>query len=117
MKKSLVILALACAALVAPSTAAAKSCSVGDSGISYNRDGEAARFKSLEARGTMNCPSARYVLNDWLRAKYEKQHADSIPTRFYDGYVYWRCRKLSKNRWQCSERETDTSFRFTAYVL
>ena len=110
------LVALLALAVLAPPTATAASCSVGDSGYSYNLDGEEARFRSLEARDGMNCASARYVLNDWLRAEYEDQYSHRIPTRFYDGYVTWRCRRLTRYRWQCSEKDSGTSFRFIAYL-
>jgi hypothetical protein len=99
-----------------PSTASAASCSIGDSGVSYNLDGEGARFRDLEARSGMHCESARYVLNQWLRAEYEDQYSHRIPTRFYDGYVTWHCRKRSGVRWQCDEYTSYTSFRFIAYM-
>ena len=65
----------------------------------------------------MNCSSARYVLNDWLRDEYEGQYSHRIPTRFYDGYVTWRCHRLARLRWQCNEYDSYTAFRFTAYML
>lgn len=106
------------AALVsAPSSAQAAGCSIGGSGISYNQRGIAAKFKSLKPMGTMNCPSARYVLNRWLRRAFERSSARRLPTRFFDGYVTWSCFKLEPVRWQCNEYVTDTSFRFTAFIL
>lgn len=100
------------------STASAEAaCSIGGSGISYNQDGDGAKFRSLAPRGKMNCPSARYVLNRWLRRKFELGYANRLPTRFFDGYVSWRCGKRTSTRWQCDEYTSGTSFRFTAYML
>ena len=65
----------------------------------------------------MNCASARYVMNKWLRRAYRRSYAHRLPTRFYDGYVTWHCWKRTSVRWQCDEYESNTSFRFTAYVL
>jgi hypothetical protein len=110
-----VVVTLALAAM-AP-TASAASCSVGDSGITSNRDGERARFRDLQAMNGMNCRSARYVLNRWLRPAYARGYSARIPTDFYDGYVDWSCHKLSRLRWQCDEYDSYTSFRFTAYTL
>lgn len=89
-----------------------RSCSVGNSGVTYGPY-QPARFKSLSARAPMNCASARYVLNKWVRRSYARR--GRVPRSFYDGYVTWRCSKRSNLRWQCSERDSGTSFRFTAY--
>jgi hypothetical protein len=110
------VAALAFVAVV-PATASATYCAIGDSGITYNRDDEAARFSSLQAMHGMNCKSARYVLNRWLRPAYARQYSARIPTDFYDGYVDWSCHKLSRLRWQCDEYDSHTSFRFTGYAL
>ena len=98
-------------------TAAAARCSIGDDGISYNRAGVEARFRSLQARRGMTCSSARYVLNRWLRRAYERRWSESLPTRVYDGYVTWYCGRTSRLRWQCDEYESGTQFRFTAYTV
>jgi hypothetical protein len=113
---AIMIAALALAAVL-PSTASAALCAVGDSGITRNRDGEAARFRNLQAMSGMNCKSARYVLNRWLRPAYARQYSSRIPTDFFDGYVDWSCHKRSRLRWQCDEYDSYTSFRFTAYTL
>ena len=101
--------------LQAPASAAAADCRIGNSGVTYNRLGEPARFTSLRAMSGMNCASARYVLNRWLRREYARQYSSRIPTEFFDGYVTWYCFKLSRFRWHCDEFESYTAFRFTAY--
>lgn len=106
-RSCLVVLAAALAIAAVPATASAASCSIGDSGITYNRDGEGARFRDLRAMHGMNCPSARYVLNRWLRVAYARQDSARIPTDFYDGYVSWSCHKRSRLRWQCDEYESN----------
>jgi len=109
---SLVIVVL----LAAPGTAQA-ACSVGGSGVTYNRNGEAAVFKSLRPARGMNCPSARYVMNKWLRRAWSRTSSHNLPTRFFDGYVTWYCGKTSSTGWRCDEYETNTAFRFVAYRL
>jgi hypothetical protein len=116
MKKYLVLFAsLFVTVLLVPSTAQASRCSIGDNGISYNLDDEPARFANLSTQRGMNCSSARYVLNKWLRKAYEEQYSNQIPTDFWDGYVDWHCYKLSRLRWQCREYDSGTRFKFTAY--
>jgi hypothetical protein len=51
----------------------------------------------------MNCASARYVMNKWLRRTYQRSSSHRLPTRFWDGYVTWHCYKRSNLRWQCDE--------------
>ena len=109
-------------ALLVPASAGARAggasyCSLGDDGITYNRLGEPAQFKSLRPFRGMNCASARYVMNKWLRRAYRRSYAHRLPTRFYDGYVTWHCWKRTSSRWQCDEFDSNTSFRFTAYLL
>ena len=96
---------------------AAIRCSIGDSGITYNRLGTAAVFKRLRAEQGMNCASARYVLNKWLRRAYRRSYRNRLPTRFYDGYVTWHCGKTSARGWRCTEFTSNTAFRFVAYLL
>lgn len=99
-------------AIVPGQASASSTCSIGGSGVSYSA-GQAAVFKQLRAYRNMNCPSARYVLNKWLRPTY--QRSGRLPLSFFDGYVTWRCRKLTSSRWQCNEYDSGTAFRFTAY--
>lgn len=101
----------------APSHAGVSRCSIGDSGITYNRNGVPAQFENLRAMKGMNCPSARFVLNKWLRRKYHRSYANRLPTRFWDGYVTWHCWKRSYYQWQCDEYDSYTSFRFRAYTF
>ena len=107
---SVVALAATLAAL-AP-TAQASSCG---GGWSYNRLGESANFTSVRPMQGMNCPSARYVVDKWLRPAYTRQYSNRIPTRFFDGYVTWNCSRRSRLQWQCNEYQSGTAFRFTAY--
>lgn len=100
--------------LIAPGSAYA-ACSIGGSGVTYNRSGEPAVFKSLRPANGMNCPSARYVMNKWLRPAYARSFSNRLPTRFYDGYVTWRCRSTAGRSWRCVEYDSNTSFRFVAY--
>jgi hypothetical protein len=107
--------ALAVLALtVVPEAAQARKCSGG--GPTYNQYGDRAVFKSLEARGGMNCASARYVLNKFIRRSFHTSYDDTIVTDFYDGYVDWDCGKLTRTRWECAEYDSYTYFRFTAYL-
>ena len=96
---------------------AATRCSIGDNGITYNQLGTPAKFKKLRALQGMNCASARYVLNQWLRRTYQQSSKNRLPTRFYDGYVTWYCGKRSPKRWRCEEYDSNTAFRFVAYLL
>jgi hypothetical protein len=84
-------------------------------GWSYNRLGEAANFTNVRPVRGMNCASARYVVDKWLRRAYERQSSNRIPTRFWDGYVTWTCFKRSSLEWQCNEYDSGTAFRFRAY--
>ena len=104
------------AGAASPAHATAR-CSIGDSGISYNQLGTQAVFKRLRAQQGMNCASARYVLNRWLRRHYERSSRNRLPTQFYDGYVTWYCGKTSAKRWRCVEYDSNTAFRFVAYLL
>lgn len=114
----LAVLLVVGAVLVVPSSVqAGGSCSIGGSGVTYNRSGTAAVFKNLYAAGKMNCPSARYVMNKWLRPAYRRSYGARLPTRFYDGYVTWHCGKITSRRWRCDEYTSYTTFRFTAYIL
>ncbi|MDX8152103.1 hypothetical protein SK069_10900 [Patulibacter brassicae] len=105
---------LAFASFGAPANASA-ACSIGGSGVTYNRNGVAAVFKNLQPLRGMNCPSARYVMNKWLRRAYARSRSSRLPSRFYDGYVTWYCGKTSRLRWRCNEYTTSTAFTFTAY--
>lgn len=109
-----VVAALALFAFAAPGTAQA-ACSIGGSGVTYDRNGEPAVFKSLRPIQGMNCASARYVMNNWLRRAYARSSRHRLPTRFFDGYVTWYCGKTSARGWRCDEYETNTAFRFVAY--
>lgn len=101
-------------ALAAPGSAQA-ACSVGGSGVTYNRNGQPAVFKSLRPIQGMNCASARYVMNRWLRRAYARSSSNRLPTSFFDGYVTWSCGKTSRTGWRCDEYETNTAFLFVAY--
>lgn len=108
---------MALGVLATPSSAPAASCPIGGSGVTYNRAGEAAMFSNLRPMRGMNCPSARYVMNKWLRATFARSYGDRLPTRFWDGYVTWYCGRVSRRKWRCNEYDSNTSFRFTAYML
>ena len=58
----------------------------------------------------MNCASARYVVNKWLKRGYERQSYNRIPTHFFDGYVTWHCRRTSGYGWRCDEYTSNTAF-------
>ena len=103
--------------LATPTAAQAAYCPIGGSGVTYNQAGEAAKFSSLRPLSGMNCPSARYVMNRWLRATFARSYSNRLPTRFWDGYVTWHCGRVSRRKWRCDEYDSDTSFRFTAYML
>jgi hypothetical protein len=90
---------------------------VGGSGITVNRVGDVAKFKRLTPMQGMNCPSAQYVMNRWLRRAFARSYSRRLPRRFYDGYVTWYCGKLTALRWQCNEYDSNTAFRFTAYII
>ena len=107
-----VIVIAALAMIATPSQASAASCSLGGSSVTYSY-GQAAVFKNLTTYRNMNCASARYVLNKWLRPSY--QRTGRLPYSFYDGYVTWHCSKLTRTRWQCNEYDSNTAFRFTGY--
>lgn len=111
-----VVTTLALFAVTAPGTAQA-ACSVGGSGVTYNRSGQAAVFKNLRPTRGMNCASARYVMNSWLRRAWARTYSNTLPTRFFDGYVTWYCGKTSRTGWRCDEGTTNTAFRFVAYRL
>ena len=93
---------------------AAQAASCGG-GVTYNRLGEGASFQCVMPMRRMNCASARYVVDKWLRHAYQRSYSHRLPTGFYDGYVSWSCWKRSNLRWQCDEYDSGTSFRFTAY--
>ena len=99
----------------AAGASASRTCSLGNSGVTYNQAGVPAKFKSLSPFRGMNCASARYVMNKWLRRAYSRTYSTRLPRRFYDGYVTWHCYKRTSLRWQCDEYDSYTSFRFTAY--
>lgn len=84
-------------------------------GVTYNRSGDGAVFKSLRTARGMNCASARYVMNKWLRRAYANSYSSRLPGRFYDGYVTWNCYKVTSSRWRCSEYTSNTAFTFVAY--
>ena len=119
MKTTLVALLVTGAFLAgaAPSQADVIRCSIGDSGVTFNRAGVGAQFENLRAMRGMNCPSARYVLNKWLRREFRRSYSRRLPTNFWDGYVTWYCWKRSYYQWQCDEYDSNTSFRFRAYTF
>ena len=109
--------AMTMAALAFPSAADA-ACRVGGDGVTYNRSGAPAIFKKLRPLQGMNCPSARYVMNEFLRPSYARSSGKGrLVTNFYDGYVTWYCGKLSRKHWRCDEYDSNTAFQFVAYRL
>ena len=119
VKRGMLAATLAAGALLvgAAPASAVSHCSIGDSGVTYNRAGVGAQFQNLRAMSGMNCPSARYVLNKWLRRHFRRSHSRRLPTDFWDGYVTWYCWKRTSLQWQCDEYDSDTSFRFRAYTF
>lgn len=121
MLKILAVMLVSSVVLVASSSAANASsssyCGLGDSGITYNRGGVPAKFKNLRPMFGMNCASARYVMNKWLRRAYARTYTYRLPRRFWDGYVTWTCYKRAYLKWQCDEYDSGTSFRFVAYRI
>jgi hypothetical protein len=117
MRKIVVCVLAALVVAAALPLAAEARCPVGDSGITVNRGGDVAKFKRLTPMQGMNCPSAQYVLNRWLRRAFLRSYSPRLPRSFYDGYVTWHCGKLSARRWQCNEYDSNTAFRFTAYII
>src|SRR3954451_22906848 len=89
VKYTVLIAVLASLALsgALPGAAQARACSIGDNGITRNRDGVPAKFTNLDARQGMNCSSARYVMNKWLRPAYARTYSYRLPRSFWDGYV------------------------------
>lgn len=100
--------------LAAATPSSAHHCGVGNSGVTYGPGGP-AKFKRLHAMKGMNCPSARYVLNKWIRRQY--RNTGQVRRRFYDGYVTWYCVKRSRRKFRCDEYESNTAFSFVAYRL
>jgi hypothetical protein len=117
MRRMIVIVFAALSVAGALPLAAEARCPVGDSGITVNRVGDVAKFKRLTPMHGMNCPSAQYVLNRWLRRAFARSYSPRLPRNFYDGYVTWYCGKLTVRRWQCDEYDSNTTFRFTAYII
>ena len=115
MKKVLAGALVALAFGVAP--AAAQACPIAGGGITTNRAGDVARFWALRPLQGMNCPSAQYVMNKWLRRAFRRSYSRKLPRRFYDGYVTWYCRKTSHSGWRCNEYDSGTAFRFRALVI
>jgi hypothetical protein len=105
------------AMVVAAPASAQASCYLGDNGITYNRSGQGAKFKSVTPLNGMNCASARYVVNKWIRRKFSRSYNTNLPTKFYDGFVTWYCGRLTSRKWRCNEYSSNTSFTFVAYVL
>ena len=117
MRRMIVTVVAALAVAAALPSAAEARCPVGDSGITVNRVGDVAKFKRLAPMQGMNCPSAQYVLNKWLRRAFRRSYSASLPRKFWDGYVTWYCGRLTARRWQCDEYDSNTAFRFTAYII
>jgi hypothetical protein len=117
MKTALVVVVVLVFVAVTAPVAEARRCRVGNSGITVNRVGDVARFSQLRALRGMNCASARYVLNRWLRRSFRRSFSRRLPRRFWDGYVTWHCRRRSAFQWQCNEFTSFTVFRFRARVI
>jgi hypothetical protein len=111
--RKLIVAGLAVLALTAAATPAEAQAACGG-GVTFNRAGEGARFWQVRPMNGMNCASARYVVNKWLRRSFARSWGHRLPTRFWDGYVTWHCGWLSYYRWQCNEYDSGTSFRFKA---
>lgn len=115
-RNGIITAALTALVMLSGATAAqASSCSMGASDTTYNQIGQAATFKNLTAMQGMNCASARYVMNKWLRRSYQRSSSTKLPTRFWDGYVTWHCSKITTTKWRCDEYDSNTAFSFTAY--
>ena len=117
MRLLVVVTAFTLSLLVAAPTSARAYCSLGDNGITVNRGGYAAKFYRVKALQGMNCASARYVVNKWIRRSYRRSRQPRIRTQFYDGYVTWYCHKRSRKKWRCDEFKSDTAFTFYAVIL
>jgi hypothetical protein len=115
-RKAITVAATALAMLIAAPSAHAY-CSLGDNGITVNRGGYAAKFNRVRALQGMNCASARYVVNKWIRRSYRRSSRPRIRTRFYDGYVTWYCHRRSRKKWRCDEYNSNTAFTFYVRVL
>ncbi|MDA0168328.1 hypothetical protein OJ998_04450 [Solirubrobacter taibaiensis] len=111
--KKFIIAALAAltAILAVPSLASASNCG---EWYTSNRYGEEASVHSVVPMQGMNCASARYVVNKWLKRGYQRQSSNRIPTHFFDGYVTWNCRRTSGYGWRCDEYTSNTAFKFKA---
>jgi hypothetical protein len=112
MKTALGLLLAAVLLLTVPAGAYAAACRGG--GVTYHGD-TPARFTGYTAYDGMNCASARYVINRWIRRQYAR--TGRFRRKFYDGYVTWHGRQISPRRWQYREFTTGTRFRFTAYLI
>jgi hypothetical protein len=71
--------------------------------------GTTGEFSNLRVYGTMNCASARYVMNK-LRVQYRRY--GRIRGRFSDGYVTWNGYHASGYGWHFYENTSSTSFSF-----
>jgi hypothetical protein len=121
MKRFALVAAItALAALAIPTLASAsphgRSC--GGYTSTVNRGGYTAAMSGFRAGGTMNCPSLRYVTDQWLRRTLSREHGyPTLGGAFFDGYVTWHCHKIGGyHRWQCAEYTSNTWFRFTGTV-
>jgi hypothetical protein len=66
---------------------------------------------NLQVFGSMNCASARYVINQWFQPQYRRR--GFVRLSFYDGYVTWHCANLPGRRYRCRESTSGTSFSFS----
>jgi hypothetical protein len=117
MKAALVVVVVLVFVAATAPVAEARRCRVGNSGITVNRAGDVARFSQLRALRGMNCASARYVLNRWVRRSFRRSFSRRFRRRFWDGYVTWHCRRRTTFQWQCREFTSGTAFRFRAAII
>jgi hypothetical protein len=117
MKAALVVVVVLVFVAATAPVAEARRCRVGNSGITVNRAGDVARFSQLRALRGMNCASARYVLNRWVRRSFRRSFSRRFRRRFWDGYVTWHCRRRTRFQWQCREFTSGTVFRFRAVII
>ncbi len=90
---------------------------VGGSGITVKRSGDVAKFKNLTPMQGMNCPSAQYVMNKWFRRAFRRSYLPRLAAQVLGRPCHVVLRQADSSRWQCNEYDSDTAFRFTAYII